>query len=554
VTAGQLAAAHHLATASGGNGYNGAVPARQSYDAVVVGSGPAGSIAALELARSGASVALVDKARFPRDKACGDVVGPRGVALLSGYGIAPAGVRIVGDMDVVGPAGHRIRLVAAPGVAYPGLGWAVPRVSFDEHLRAAALDASAEAVIARVAGLEPGREGAAVELRLDSGRRLRAGTVIGADGATSAVAAAAGMLRAPHVRWGFALRVYLNIDVALPAIILFEVEGRGFPGYGWLFPGPDGRANAGVGIATGADRRAGAAATRELDHFLGLLARLELVDRDATKYVVPGSRLGGWLKMGMVGTRPAGGQVLLAGDAAGLVNPLQGEGISQAMASGQAAARAVIQHGGAATPAVAYCAWLRRHESGFQGSAAIVQSALAGRPRLLSRAFRALTWPPLGDRLSPAWGIYWSDLVAGSAKSAGARGAYVVDAAVRGATAWTRARRALARDLDHPDLRVHPGGDGDRDPGKHDEIADADDRPQRNDRDRVAEPAERATGSDDMLAERATASEIRERSADASQGGGRDGHPTVGDDRAEVAQPADTSERQTGGKGARSVP
>jgi geranylgeranyl reductase family protein len=536
------------------NGYNGAVPVRQTYDAVVVGSGPAGSIAALELAQGGARVALVDKARFPRDKACGDVVGPRGVALLGDYGIAPAGVRIVGDMDVVGRAGHRIRLVAAPGVAYPGLGWAVPRVSFDERLRCAALDASAEAVVARFAGLRLSREGDAVELQLDSGRRLRAGTVIGADGATSAVAGAAGMLRPAHVRWGFALRVYLDMDVALPAIILFEVEGRGFPGYGWLFPGPDGRANAGVGVATGADRRAGAAATRELDHFLGLLSQLELVDGDATRRVVAGSRLGGWLKMGMVGTRPAAGRVLLAGDAAGLVNPLQGEGISQAMASGQAAARSAMQDGGAKSPAVAYCAWLRRHQSGFHGSAAVVQSTLAKHPRPLSRVFRVLTWPPLGERLAPAWGIYWSDLVAGSAKSAGARGAFVIDAAVRGATTWTRARRSLARDLDQPDLAVHRGGDGDDDSGEHDEITDADDRPQRDDGDRVPEPTEGAAGGDHVLAERPTVREVRNRGAYASQGGGGDRHPTVGDDCGEVAQPADPRESEAGGKGARSIP
>jgi hypothetical protein len=325
------------------------------------------------------------------------------------------------------------------------------------------------------------------------------------------------MLRSAHVRWGFALRVYLDIDVALPTIILFEVEGRGFPGYGWLFPGPDGRANAGVGIATGADRRAGAAATRELGHFLGLLSQLELVDGDAARNVVPGSRLGGWLKMGMVGTRPAAGQVLLVGDAAGLVNPLQGEGISQAMASGQAAARATMQSRGTAPAAVAYCAWLRRHQVGFQGSAASVQSALASRPRALSRAFRVLTWPPVGDRLAPAWGIYWSDLVAGSAKSTGARGAFLIDAAVRGATTWTRARRSLARALDEPDVALHRGGDGDGDPGQHDEITDDDDGPQRGDGDRVAKPAEGGAGRRDyMLAERPTVREVHDRSPDPS--------------------------------------
>ena len=63
-------------------------PARGRFDAVVVGAGPAGSTAALVLARSGARVALADKAAFPRDKACGDLVGPRGVQVLADLGPA----------------------------------------------------------------------------------------------------------------------------------------------------------------------------------------------------------------------------------------------------------------------------------------------------------------------------------------------------------------------------------------------------------------------------------------------------------------------------------
>ena len=90
------------------------------YDVVVAGAGPGGSVAAFELARHGARVALVDKARFPRDKACGDLVGPRGVGLLGDLGIAPAGTMSLGDMAVIGPAGGRVLLPAVPGLTYPG--------------------------------------------------------------------------------------------------------------------------------------------------------------------------------------------------------------------------------------------------------------------------------------------------------------------------------------------------------------------------------------------------------------------------------------------------
>src|SRR5580658_123711 len=94
---------------------------RTRFDVVVVGSGPAGSIAALVLARGGARVALVDKARFPRDKACGDLVGPRGVQTLSDLGIRIDGPQ-VGDMEVVGPTGRQVLLRAVAGDTYPGHG------------------------------------------------------------------------------------------------------------------------------------------------------------------------------------------------------------------------------------------------------------------------------------------------------------------------------------------------------------------------------------------------------------------------------------------------
>src|SRR5438128_2701867 len=80
------------------------------FHALLVRSGPAGSIAATVLARGGARVALVDKAKFPRDKACGDLVGPRGVQLLSDLGMPIPGAMPVGDMIVVGPTSRRVRL------------------------------------------------------------------------------------------------------------------------------------------------------------------------------------------------------------------------------------------------------------------------------------------------------------------------------------------------------------------------------------------------------------------------------------------------------------
>jgi flavin-dependent dehydrogenase len=88
---------------------------RTRYDAVVVGAGPAGSTAAIVLARGGARVALIDKASFPRDKACGDLIGPRGLALLDDVGLALPDGRRVAEMLVVGPSGRRVVLPARAG-------------------------------------------------------------------------------------------------------------------------------------------------------------------------------------------------------------------------------------------------------------------------------------------------------------------------------------------------------------------------------------------------------------------------------------------------------
>ena len=160
------------------------------FDVLVVGGGPAGSMASLVLARSGVDVAVVDRSAFPRDKACGDVVGPRGLQLLSDLGMAQPVGRDVGDMLVVGPTGRRVRLPCADGLTYPGHGTAVTRTVFDALLHAAAVDAGATPFVARA--LEPVEEdGRIVGYRLSTGETLYADFVIGADGATSEVAAAA---------------------------------------------------------------------------------------------------------------------------------------------------------------------------------------------------------------------------------------------------------------------------------------------------------------------------------------------------------------------------
>ena len=100
---------------------------KAGYDVIVVGAGPAGSVAAFVLAKAGARVGLVDKAGAGRDKACGDLIGPRGVRLLDDLGLGVPGAQTAGDMIVTGPNGRRVLLPARPGRTYPGHAIVVPR-------------------------------------------------------------------------------------------------------------------------------------------------------------------------------------------------------------------------------------------------------------------------------------------------------------------------------------------------------------------------------------------------------------------------------------------
>jgi geranylgeranyl reductase family protein len=420
------------------------------FDTAVVGSGPAGSVAALTLARAGASVALIDKAGFPRDKACGDLVGPRGVQLLLELGLESPDALHLGDMVVVGPTGGRALLPARPGLAYPGEAWAVPRTILDARLRRAALDAGAAEVLGRAGAVSSGPPGPAV-IALDQGGTIEADIVIGADGAASRVAESAGLVDHERVLWGFAMRAYVEQTVDLPYIAFWDpTPGRAFPGYGWLFPGADGRANAGLGLGTGSDRRAGARATRQLDAFLDHLRALGVIA--AASAAPKTGRLGGWLKMGMVGTIPARRNVLLVGDAAGLVNPLQGEGIAQAMDSGRAAALAVIE--GPAEAASRYLAHLRRTHFRYQSATAGVHATLVSSPRMVSLAGRLLTAPPVARTLGGGWGVYWNDLLDGAAPGGARRVAQIADAVARALTVTGASRRwlrtALRSPLDQP--------------------------------------------------------------------------------------------------------
>jgi geranylgeranyl reductase family protein len=314
-------------------------------DVAVVGAGPAGAAAALAVLRAapGARVVLLDRASFPRDKACGDGVAPHVQDVLTRLGVPPL-------LEDHAP-GEVLRLEFPGGASaarpMPRPARVVPRTVLDARLVAAAQERGAQLVRHRVRRLE--RDG---DLEVLDGD-LRARVVVGADGPRSAVQGAlAARLdgrglpgvyrpRLPRpVRGGdvaVALRGYAPVGAGREReqIIAFEPDAA-WPAYAWSFPVGDGRANVGYGELLPADGRPGPTKARMLERLEALL---------------PGAGDGGtaWraahLPLSPGRARQPDGAVLLAGDALGLVNPLTGEGIHAAVLSGAlaglAAARAL---------------------------------------------------------------------------------------------------------------------------------------------------------------------------------------------------------------------
>lgn len=322
----------------------------EKYDAIVVGGGPAGASAALTLARAGRDVLLVDKAHFPRDKCCGDGLTTAALRHLERIGFDPSTVpswQPVRHTTWRSPSGHTIRLTTPDD----GLRIAVAR---RVELDVAVLD------LARRSGVEV-REGHAVtEARLSgtgSAVTIRAGEaeveapyVIGADGMwsplrrllTATNAAAPGGER--YLGEIHAFRQYLT-GVTGPAAerLWVSFEPDLLPGYVWSFPLPDGRVNIGFGIA----RRPGRTVQWMGEVWPDILqrphVRAALGDRATAESPHKAWPIPAHIRPEVLSA--AGGRALFAGDAARAVDPLTGEGIAQALETGERAAHAVLVSG-----------------------------------------------------------------------------------------------------------------------------------------------------------------------------------------------------------------
>ena len=299
------------------------------WDAVVVGAGPAGSATALLLARGGARVLLLDRARFPRDKPCSEYLSPESTRVLARLGpdvlaaVASASPGRLSGMKVVAPSG-----AAAVG-RFTDFSYALPRTRFDAILRHAAESAGAEV-----------REGVKVDdLLYDRGRvagvvageRLRADTVVGADGLRSVVARRLGLVRRSSPN-----RIAFTAHVADARNVTDLGEMHVSRG-GYVGLGPIGGGVTTVALVVPvAQAHRGRRFFEELDRFPGLAGRF-----DARHVVRPLLATGPFAQWSRRPVAPGGG-ALLVGDAADFFDPFTGQGIYSALRGAELAASAIL--------------------------------------------------------------------------------------------------------------------------------------------------------------------------------------------------------------------
>jgi geranylgeranyl reductase family protein len=334
------------------------------WDVVVVGGGPAGAACAAAARRTspGARVLVLDRADFPRDKVCGDGIAPEAFDVLTGLGLD---ARALTDGY---PPVHRLRVRSPGGVEGERTtrrpSFVVPREVFDARLLAAALRTGAELRRHAVRRLDVRPDGVEID------GMFLADVVVGADGAESVVRRAVGARPHRPDQLAVAIRGYAP---ALPdhagALFLATTEQR-WPAYAWSFPLGDGRANVGYGELVSAGP-----------------SRAELVA--GLHRLLPGVAPDGLrahrLPLSTGRPRQPDGRVLLAGDAASLINPLTGEGIFYAVLSGALAGRAAA-HGAAAG---AELRRLLRRRLGRHLRSSSAASWLSRWPAVMDAAFRA---------------------------------------------------------------------------------------------------------------------------------------------------------------------
>lgn len=315
-------------------------------DVLVVGAGPAGAACALWLARAGIDTVLVDQHDFPRDKICGDALIPDAHHALKRLGLYDEVMAVAQPsrhLACIGPRGGRVDV--------PGSVAVLPRLVLDDIVCRGAQRAGASLHTPWRFDAPLKKGDVVVGARLKQGdavREVRARWVVLATGAVPQALQAAGMCdrRTPS---GVALRGYVKNDAMVGRIQALEVvwDKSLAPGYGWIFPAPDGRFNIGVGVANSHPAAGGGEAAkmkdvnlRQLfDAFCEHYAPARELMRNGT---LEGHLKGAPLRCSLSGARHARAGLLVTGEAAGSTYAFTGEGIGKALETGLLAAEALL--------------------------------------------------------------------------------------------------------------------------------------------------------------------------------------------------------------------
>lgn len=307
---------------------------RIERDLLVIGGGPAGAAVAIRAAQAGARVTVFEKGRRGRDKICGDGLTPRAVKALDDLGVDLDDAHRIDGLRMI--ANRTVRQLDWPGITpFPAHGAVWPRRRLDERLMELAAEAGAELlwehevvpVIERV-----GFTDHVTGVRIDGGadRTWTAPLVVVAAGAPGSVARMLGAVRDPNEPFGLAIRTYAetprHAERYLEACLtLRDQQGTPVPGYGWMFPAGDGTVNIGVGALSTMKGFRKLNLNTLQDSYRALVQR----DWDLGPDL---ERPRAW-RLPMSTVKRHGPGWVAIGDAAGLVNPMNGEGIDYGLES-----------------------------------------------------------------------------------------------------------------------------------------------------------------------------------------------------------------------------
>jgi geranylgeranyl reductase family protein len=319
----------------------------KKFDVIIVGAGPAGAACAIKLAKSGLTVALLDKASFPRDKTCGDALSidvVNQLAMLSDKLAADFGALVA----KVPSYGVKIFSPNHQHVDIPFLyksrkscGYICQRINFDNLLFQHLKEYQNIQVFENCAVEKVVRQGDGVLVQTSLGN-FTGEMVIGADGAHSMVAKHLGPIKVEKKHYSAGLRVYYEGVTSFHDDNYIELHFFQdiLPGYLWVFPLPGNKANVGIGVLSSTVSEKKLNLKEILQNLLQSAPNLKERFKDAR----PLETVKGYgLPLGSKLRNISGERFLLTGDAASLIDPFSGEGIGNAIRSGRVAGEQVLK-------------------------------------------------------------------------------------------------------------------------------------------------------------------------------------------------------------------